>query len=445
MRRGPTRRWVEGRNVLGTLDRLDSGESLMASTGQVAIDGRVTERTDGAGGFRLLSPMTAVAVVAVTVLVLAVDVPLELAIGTLSPGWGIGVVFAAPYAIVGLVVARRQPRNPLGWLMLMIGLLTSLYSVASDYALFVYRFGHAGSPLGPVAVFLDDGVAGLLLLPLVIMLFPDGELGPRWRWAVRGYIALLALYLAGTWSVAVVALGQRFPVDSGGTVVGASDPSGFAAWTAALQPIFLLGVVTFCVAAIARQALNYRAASGARRQQAKWFVAGVAASMVCLLVLASGALTNSTSNIIWFPIIAGLAALPASIGVAILKYRLYDIDRLISRTVAYAVLTALLIGTFVGLVALTTDVLSFSSPVGVAASTLAAATLFNPLRMRVQRIVDQRFNRARYDADETVAAFVARLRDAVEIDAIRADLLDAVNHAVQPSHASVWISPRMRD
>ena len=233
MRRGPTRRWVEGRNVLGTLDRVRFERSLMASTGQVAIDGTGDRADERRRRFPTgCRRSTAWALVAVTVLVLAVDVPIELAIGTLSPGWGIGVVFAAPYAIVGLVVARREPRNPLGWLMLMIGLLTSLYSVASDYALFVYRFGHAGSPLGPVAVFLDDGAAGLLLLPLVIMLFPDGELGPRWKWAVRGYVALLVLYLAGTWSVAIVALGQRFPVDSGGNVVGASDPSGFAAWTA---------------------------------------------------------------------------------------------------------------------------------------------------------------------------------------------------------------------
>lgn len=417
----------------------------MTSTGRVAIDRHVTERTDAAGRFRLLSPTTASVLVGLTALVLAVDVPIELAIGTFSPGWGVGLVFAAPYTIVGWVVARREPRNPIGWLMLMIGLLASLGSTASDYALFVYRFGHSGSPLGPVAVLLDNGAAGLFLLPLVIMLFPDGELGPRWKWAVRGSVALLVLYAAGSFSVAISALGQRFPVDSTGGVVGTNDPRGFAAWTGPILPVVAVGAAVFCVAAIARQALSYRAATGVRRQQLKWFGAGGTASIACLIVLASGAVTNSTSNVIWLPIIAGLAAMPASIGVAILKYRLYEIDRLISRTLAYAILTALLIGTFIGLVALSTDVLPFSSPVGVAASTLAAAALFNPLRKRVQRIVDRRFNRSRYDAEATVAAFSAKLRDAVEIDAIRADLLDAVNRAVQPSHASVWISPRVRD
>ena len=128
-----------------------------------------------------------------------------------------------------------------------------------------------------------------------------------------------------------------------------------------------------------------------------------------------------------------------SIGVGILKYRLYEIDRLVSRTLAYAILTALLVGTFIGLVALSTDTLALSGRVGVAASTLAAAALFNPLRVRIQRVVDRRFNRARYDAAGDGRRVHRRLRDAVEIDAIRADLLDAVNGAVEPIHASVWI------
>ena len=136
---------------------------------------------------------------------------------------------------------------------------------------------------------------------------------------------------------------------------------------------------------------------------------------------------------------AGLAAFPISIGVGIMRYRLYEIDRLISRTLSYAILTALLAGTFIGLIALTTNTLALSGRVGVAASTLAAAALFNPLRIRVQRVVDRRFNRARYDADATVAAFSAALRDAVDLDTVRAELLAAVQHAVQPSSASIWI------
>jgi hypothetical protein len=128
--------------------------------------------------------------------------------------------------------------------------------------------------------------------------------------------------------------------------------------------------------------------------------------------------------------------------VAILKYRLYDIDRIISRTVAYAIVTGLLVGAYAGMVLLTTRVLSFSSPVAVATSTLAAAALFSPLRRWVQRAVDRRFNRARYDADQIGAAFAARLKDAVELDSVRDDLAGVVQQALEPAHISVWVSPR---
>ena len=140
----------------------------------------------------------------------------------------------------------------------------------------------------------------------------------------------------------------------------------------------------------------------------------------------------------------GLAvvALPVGIGVGILKYRLYEIDRIISRTLSYALVTGLLIGAYAGLVLLATDVLALASPVAVAASTLAAAALFSPLRRRVQRVVDRRFNRARYDADKTVAAFAARLKDAVDLDAVRDDLSGVVHQALEPAHVSVWISHR---
>jgi hypothetical protein len=135
-----------------------------------------------------------------------------------------------------------------------------------------------------------------------------------------------------------------------------------------------------------------------------------------------------------------IAALPVSIGVGILKYRLYEIDRLISRTLAYAIVTGLLVGVYTGLVLLTTQGFGLHTPVAVAASTLAAAALFAPVRRRVQHAVDRRFNRARYDADLTVAAFAARLKDAVDSDAIRDDLSGLVNRAPEPAHVSLWVS-----
>ena len=140
--------------------------------------------------------------------------------------------------------------------------------------------------------------------------------------------------------------------------------------------------------------------------------------------------------------VCGMAALPAGMGMAILKYRLYEIDRIISRTLAYAIVTGLLVGVYAGLVLLATRVLSVNSPVAVAAATLAAAALFTPVRRRVQRVVDRRFNRVRYDGDRMVEAFAARLKDAVDLETVRADLASAVSQALEPAHVSVWINER---
>ena len=137
-----------------------------------------------------------------------------------------------------------------------------------------------------------------------------------------------------------------------------------------------------------------------------------------------------------------LAALPAGLAVAILRYRLYDIDRIISRTLSYAIVTGLLVGVYAGLVLLATGVLSVKSPVAVAAATLVAAALFSPLRSRVQRIVDRQFNRARYDADQMVAAFAAWLKDSVDLAAVQADLADAVQRALEPAHIYLWTNDR---
>jgi hypothetical protein len=377
---------------------------------------------------------------ALALLLMAGDIPLEASIHSLSFGNdGLEFVFVLPFTLVGVVVARREPRNPMGWLIQAVGLLTVLATVTADYAVFAYRFGHRGSPLAPLAVLLDTGFAtGLLLLPLVILLFPDGRLGSRWKWPLRVARAAFVVYLAGRVSTSAVALGRQMPVWPAGGVIGARHPSGFAAWDTVAQPMALAVFVLVCLASVARQIHSYRHSSGARRQQVKWLASGSVGCVAGLLFLASGA-GNSAPGAVWILILLGWVSLPLTIGVGILKYRLYEIDRLISRTLSYAILSALLVGVFVGLIALSTNTLALPGRVGVAASTLAAAALFNPLRKRTQRLVDRRFNRARYDAEATVAAFTARLRDAVEIDAIRDDLLDAVNRAVEPTHVSIWI------
>ena len=188
--------------------------------------------------------------------------------------------------------------------------------------------------------------------------------------------------------------------------------------------------------------VSYRRSAGEYHQQLKWLLSGGAVSIAgLLLAMAINNSNNSFLQVVGLVGFLSITALPVGIGVGILKYRLYEIDRLISRTLSYAILTATLAGVFVGIVVFATDVLPFSSPVAVAASTLAAAALFNPLRVRVQRLVDRRFNRSRYDAEAIVAAFTARLRETADLDTVRSELLQAVAGAVQPAYASLSITP----
>jgi hypothetical protein len=165
---------------------------------------------------------------------------------------------------------------------------------------------------------------------------------------------------------------------------------------------------------------------------------GAVALIAFLAAIAASALPHAIRGAVGDVLVLGTAALPAGMGVAILKYRLYEIDRIISRTLAYAIVTGLLVGVYAGLVLLATQVLSVSSPVAVAASTLAVAALFAPVRRRVQGVVDRRFNRVRYDGDRTVEAFAARLQDAVDLDTVRADLAGVVSRALEPAHVTVW-------
>ena len=198
------------------------------------------------------------------------------------------------------------------------------------------------------------------------------------------------------------------------------------------------------LAAVLSLVFRYRRAQAAERAQLRWLVYAGGLIVVAFLaetlaenVIGPGAaatnLQNATSS-------GGAALIPVAIGVAVLRYRLYDIDRIISRTVAYAIVTGLLVGVYAGLVLLATQVLGVHTPVAVAAATLAAAALFTPVRRQVQRRVDRRFNRARYDADQIAAAFAARLKDTVELSSVRDDLTGIVSRALEPAHVSVWIS-----
>ena len=388
--------------------------------------------------FGLLSPRTATAL-GVLVLVLAIALLTLKGFDHQLSGSGTwsGIAIVVMYAGVGLVVARRQPRNPIGWLLLVFIALYVLGAGAVEYAVLAYSLGHRGLPLAPAAVVLDTLQApSLALFPPVILLFPDGRLASRrWRRVLLAYAVLTAYVSAVSVAQGIAAVaGHDIHLGTNGNLTSTGQLGGWAAnppaWLA--FPV-LASIAAIGLSFVAHQALGWRRAGGERRQQLKWLASGAAVAVFSILL---GVLISSVVPLV------GLAALPAAIGVAILKYRLYDIDRLISRTLAYAIITGLLVGVYAGLVLLATQLLHVHTPVAVAASTLAAAALFNPLRLRVQHMVDRRFNRARYDADQTVAAFAARLKDAVDLDSVRDDLATVVQEALEPAHVSLWISRR---
>jgi hypothetical protein len=390
--------------------------------------------------FRLASPATATVLAVLSLMLLAGALVLSALTGQLSVlGSGPIVPIAVVYAAVGFVVARRQPGNPIGWILIAFILLFLLSGVAGAYADLYYRFGHHGLPLAPVVVLLTPLWApALLLFPVVILLFPDGRLAARrWRWVLRAYLVAGALASAAVFAPAVTAVARHdVRIDAAGNLISTGRPHGGLLAVAA--PLGLGLILVIVLSFVAHQVLSWRRATGERRQQLKWLATGAAVTLAVIAVSLGFSSTSVLGEILGI----GIAALPVGIGVGILKYRLYEIDRIISRTLAYAIVTGLLVGVYAGLVLLATRVLPLSSPVAVAASTLAAAALFSPLRRRVQRAVDRRFNRARYDADQTVAAFAARLKDAVDLDTVRDDLTGAVHQALEPAHVSVWISQR---
>jgi len=376
---------------------------------------------------------TALAMTAITFALLIGGFPLQkLAHQALNPG----NLLMLPFAVVGAVVAIRQPRNPIGWIMLSLAMLFLTSTDAGLYAVRAFRIDHKELPLARLAVACTQLWVGLLvLLPLPILLYPDGRLpSRRWRWPFFAYVGACALLVIGIGTKDMSAFTDKhIQVDSSGELAGLSGKSSGPA--AAVGGLVFLLYAGLALSFVCAQVLAYRRSSGDRREQLKWLMSGSAIGIVGLAIALSP-IDKTVGNVVSL----GILAVPVSMGVGILKYRLYDIDRLISRTLSYAVVTGVLVGVYIGLVTLTTRALPLSSPIGVAASTLTVAALFNPVRRRAQRVVDHRFNRARYDADATIAAFTSGLRDAVDLDQVQRDLVDVVNRSVQPRHVAVWIN-----
>jgi hypothetical protein len=389
---------------------------------------------------RVAAPVAAVALGLLTIGVGLAHVPLDLLTHQVAGGdqlvadWVTAAGFVVPGAVVGALMAARRPGNPLGWMLLAFLLLSG---PASGYAFLDYGMRHGTLPLGAVAVVLAGSwPLWLVLVTLFLWLFPDGRL-PVGRWrrvSVALVIAGVLLALVASVGNVVAVAGHAVPVEAGGSL--AANPAG--AWAVVLD-VLVVAVLVSCLAWLVLQVPKYRRSAGERRQQLKWLYSGAAVFFVSAVI---SALSSGDSSSPWQVVgTLGLAVLPVCIGVAVLKYRLYEIDRIISRVISYAIITAVLAGVFAGLVVLATEVLPVRTPVAVAASTLAAAALFNPLRKRVQRAIDRRFNRARYNAEVVVTAFTSRLRHSVDLDTMQADLIGVIQQAFQPAHASVWLTP----
>ena len=404
--------------------------------------------TAGTGRRRLpaASPGTALVLGGLVLASVVAGVPLAgLAHQSLNADDGsVPVWVSAGFGVLGLVVAWRRPRNPLGWVILAVAGLAALSEDAGFYSVADYRLRHGELPLGWLALLAQvGGRLELVLFGLVFLLFPDGRPpSSRWRWLSWVYVTVGMVWTAGALGLTVAAItGHHVRVDSTGNLAVLYHAAGAPAWWTGVSAAFFPLLVICWLLSLVGQLLGYRRSSWERRQQLKWLMSGSAIAGVSILIawLLSGSGSGAVQDLGDIAI-AGALAIPLSMGVAILKYRLLDIDRIISRTLAYAIVTGLLVGVYAGLVLLATQVIAIKSPVAVAASTLAVAALFTPLRRRVQRVVDRRFNRARYDAEQIVAAFAARLNDAVDLDGVLDDLAGAVRQALEPASISVSVN-----
>ncbi|MFL5991402.1 MAG: hypothetical protein ACJ73W_05345 [Rubrobacteraceae bacterium] len=360
------------------------------------------------------------------------------------------------FPVVGALIASRRHRNPIGWICLADGLLWALIVVGEEYS--TYGVAIPGSVPFPVTInallyaWLWVPAVGLLGVYL-LLLFPDGRLPSR-RWRPLAWIAGAVIVV-----LSLVTLLTPGPLEGLG---GARNPFGLEGhpWVVAAGWVFLPLLPLCMLASALSLVLRYRRSRGEVRQQIKWIV--FAASLMGLLYLAvMGAGTLSWiispeapgdlgTQTLWGAILENVmllsfAGVPVALGFAVLKYRLYDIDIFINRALVYGLLTATLAGVYLGGVILLQYLFRAltgqESQLAIVASTLAIAALFIPLRRRVQRFVDRRFYRRKYDAAKTLASFNARLRDETDLDTLVDDVVGVVSQAMQPEHASLWLRP----
>jgi hypothetical protein len=367
-------------------------------------------------------------------LVVALLLTRPLTITVLAEGAVRALVYPLGYATIGLVLTLRRPANPIGWLFAAAGLAWSL-SIPSEPWLDRLVADHRPLPLlaQAAAVYgeFNWAPATVLGVTLPALLVPDGRLrSRRWRPVAATAVAAAALVLLGS-ALAPSQL-EDHPIPNPFALPG---PAGTTA--SALAGVGTILWIATMVASLTCVVLRFGSSRGVERQQLRWVAAGATAAVLGLLL---GAFTPQRTVISSFSY-AMVLCIPTGVAVAVLRYRLWDLDRLVSRTVTYAAVTGLLILPYLLILPAVTRLAGDAGGLAVAAATLTAVALFAPLRRRVQDLVDRRFNRRRYDAARTVEAFALRLRDQVDLDALQAELLAVVDQTVQPTTASLWLRP----
>jgi hypothetical protein len=404
----------------------------------VAEGGAVTGQARGALTYAGLAATLALAFAALALYLHTRSAPVEF-----SEPRAIHVAFGAvavAFAAVGTLVLRARPDNRVGWLFWAVGLSTAIAAFAQQYA--VYAVVGRPHPMwgGAAAAWLQSWSLLSVLttgVGLLLALFPDGRvLTPRWRLVPLAALLGLACFVVGY----VLDAG---PVnDPFGSVSNPFAIPGLDRVGTILIPIgFFLSLISALAAAVSL-VLRFRRASGVERQQIKWLAATGAVLGVSLIAAVNLESSKTGAAVAESIAVAAVIGISVAAGLAILRYRLYEIDVVINRTLVYGSLTALLAGMYVGLVLLFQSALhplTGGSGLAVALSTLAVATLFRPARNRIQALVDRRFYRHKYDAERTLQAFAARVRDEVDLEALRAELAVVVAQTMQPAHVSLWL------
>jgi hypothetical protein len=347
-----------------------------------------------------------------------------------------GLVLGLTYPIVGWLIASRRPENPIGWIFLVVGLSQSADALSGEYSWYGLMTDPGSLPLSDVAswVAVWAWVPGFTLLFLLVLLFPDGRLpSRRWRpvvWvAAAGSVLALVPWAAASWAYRGVAILTATDLPADDAVAMANTVQGVG-----VVLILLVGL-----AAVLSIVVRFRRSTGIERQQLKWFTSAAVMELAFFVVALWITIPPPFDALL---VIIVVPLVPLATAIAILRYRLYDLDRLVSRTIAYAAVTGGLIVVYLAVnLGLTAVLQSYTSgnSVAVAASTLVVAALFAPLRRRIQHLVDRRFDRARYDAERTTAAFSERLRNEVDLAAVAADLSATVQAAIAPMSVDLWL------